>query len=33
MKAKNLGRLRRTLFVPWDSRWNAWVRDWTARLG
>ncbi len=27
-----IGTLRRFLFVPWNSRWNAWVRDWTARL-
>lgn len=27
-----VGRLRRTLFVPWDSRWNAFVRDITAKL-
>lgn len=27
-----IGTLRRALFVPWDSRWNAWVRDATAKL-
>ena len=30
---KSIGRLRRFLFVPWDSRWNALVRDLTAKLG
>jgi hypothetical protein len=27
-----IGKLRRLLFVPRQSRWNAWVRDVTARL-
>jgi len=26
----NIGDIRRSLFVPWDSWWNAWVRDETA---
>lgn len=26
-----IGDLRRFLFVPWSSRWNAWVRDITAK--
>ena len=26
-----VGSLRRFLFVPWTSRWNAWVRDITAK--
>ena len=25
-------RLRLLLIVPGSHRWNAWVRDWTARL-
>lgn len=28
-----IGRLRRFLFVNHDSWWNAFVRDWTAKLG
>jgi len=27
-----IGSLRRFLFVPWVSRWNAWVRDTTAKF-
>jgi hypothetical protein len=27
-----IGAARRFLMVPWPSRWNAWVRDFTARL-
>jgi hypothetical protein len=26
----NIGDIRRQCFVPWDSAWNAWVRDETA---
>lgn len=26
----NIGEIRRSLFVPWDSQWNGWVRDETA---
>lgn len=33
LTSKQLGRLRRALFVPWDSKWNAWVCDITAKLG
>ncbi len=29
----SIGRLRRMLFVPWNSRWNLWVREFTAILG
>ena len=25
-------RLRWALLLPWKSRWNARIRDWTARL-
>ena len=25
-------RLRLRLLMPFSCRWNAWVRDWTARL-
>jgi hypothetical protein len=28
----SIGTLRRALLLPWASRWNAWVRDVTARL-
>lgn len=27
----NIGNIRRFLFVPWSSRWNAFVRDITAK--
>ncbi len=27
-----IGNVRRFLFVPWNSRWNAFVRDITAKL-
>jgi hypothetical protein len=27
-----IGKLRRTLFMPFDCKWNAWVRDFTAWL-
>lgn len=27
-----IGPLRRVLFVPGSWKWNAWVRDITARL-
>ena len=26
----NIGDVRRSLFVPWNSPWNVWVRDDTA---
>ena len=26
----NIGDIRRSLFVPWESAWNGWVRDETA---
>jgi hypothetical protein len=26
----NIGEIRRSLFVPWDSLWNDWVREDTA---
>ena len=32
VNSKNIGKIRRFLFVPWSSRWNAFVRDITARL-
>ena len=25
-----IGDIRRSLFVPWNSQWNGWVRDETA---
>lgn len=28
-----VGRMRRFLFIKRPSKWNAWVRDWTAKLG
>ena len=28
--SENIGAVRRRLFVPWSSRWNAIVRDATA---
>ena len=28
----NIGSVRRALMVPWDSAWNALVRDWTAKI-
>jgi hypothetical protein len=28
----NIGKIRRFLFVPWNSWWNAFVRDLTAKL-
>ncbi len=27
-----IGDIRRLLFVPWNSWWNAFIRDLTARL-
>lgn len=27
----NIGNIRRLLMMPWDSEWNAIVRDETAR--
>ena len=32
-RAMKVGTVRRALFVPWQSRWNAIVRDLTAWLG
>lgn len=29
--SENIGGIRRACFVPWDSAWNAFVRDETAR--
>lgn len=29
--SENIGDLRRSLFLPWDSSWNSLVRDETAR--
>ena len=29
--SKNIGAVRRFLFVPWNSWWNAFVRDITAK--
>ena len=26
-----IGDLRRSLFMPWDSMWNGWVREETAK--
>ena len=26
----NIGDIRRSLFMPWGSQWNGWVRDETA---
>lgn len=26
----NIGKIRRSLFLPWESAWNRWVRDDTA---
>jgi hypothetical protein len=28
----NIGKVRRFFFVPWSSWWNAFVRDFTAKL-
>ena len=28
--SENIGDIRRSLFLPWDSLWNGWVRDETA---
>lgn len=28
--SENIGDIRRSLFFPWDSAWNEWVRDETA---
>ena len=30
--SSKIGAIRRFLFVPWDSWWNAFVRDLTAKL-
>jgi hypothetical protein len=27
---KNIGEIRRSCFVPWDSKWNSYVREETA---
>jgi hypothetical protein len=32
MKLLHIGKTRRALFMPFQCRWNAWVRDWTAAL-
>ena len=29
-RVNNIGDIRRSLFVPWESQWNGWVRDETA---
>lgn len=29
--SENVGDIRRSIFVPWDSEWNALVRDETAK--
>ena len=31
MTGENIGDIRRSLFLPWDSAWNGIVRDDTAR--
>jgi len=28
--SENIGDIRRQCFVPWDSKWNGVVREWTA---
>jgi hypothetical protein len=28
----NIGDIRRSLFMPFDCKWNGWVRDMTAEL-
>lgn len=28
-----VGKLRRALFMPFNCRWNSWVRQLTAYLG
>ena len=28
----NIGEIRRFLFMPFSCKWNAWVRDITARF-
>ncbi len=33
LSGKWIGRLRRLLFIPGSHRWNALVRDITAKLG
>lgn len=30
INSDNIGEIRRSLFVPWDSKWNGIVRDETA---
>ena len=32
MRKLFIGSVRRALFVPWTSRWNAFVRAATARM-
>lgn len=27
-----IGPVRRYLLIPWDARWNAWIRDLTGKL-
>ena len=29
--SKNVGKIRMRLFVPWNSKWNAFVRDETSK--
>jgi len=29
---KNIGKIRRFLFMPFSCKWNAWVRDITAKM-
>jgi hypothetical protein len=31
IRSENIGAVRGSLFTPWDSSWNAWVRDETAK--
>lgn len=33
MTHTTIGRIRRLLLMPFPCRWNAWVRDQTAKLG
>ncbi len=33
LKGKTIGRIRRFFFMPFPCRWNAWIRDLTAKLG
>jgi hypothetical protein len=29
--SENIGEIRRSLFLPWESQWNGWVREETAK--